>query len=131
MSGAAQQGIQGIPEGALEPIPTQLAVAFHMADRGFNGTASVDGFPDGRGDAALLSATPDRHAFDADAAIALFDERIAFIRRRGRSEWEKGIISADKPCWTEPAGAEAMEIVRGAPEKSIVWHRNRGVMSRG
>ena len=46
VSGAAQDGIQGITESALEPIPTQLAFVFHMADRGLNGTAPMNGFLD-------------------------------------------------------------------------------------
>lgn len=74
LSGATQHGIQGIPEGAFEPIPEQLAFNSPVTDRGLNGTAPIKGFLDRRCSAALLAATPDRHAFDADAAIALVDE---------------------------------------------------------
>ena len=74
VSGAAQHGVHGITEGALEPIPTQFAFVFHMADRWLNGAAPMNGFLDRRGNAALLAAAPDRHAIDADAAIALVDE---------------------------------------------------------
>ena len=68
---AAKYGIQGITEAALEPIPTQLAFVLHVTNRRLNGTSSMNGFPDGWGDTALLATAPDRHAIDADAPITL------------------------------------------------------------
>ena len=46
VAGAAEHSIQGITEAALELIPTQLTFIFHVPDRWFNGTSSMNGFPD-------------------------------------------------------------------------------------
>ena len=81
VAGATKDGIQGVTEAALEPIPTQLAVVFHVTNGGFHGTSSMNGFPDGRGDAAFLAAAPDRQAIDADTPIAFVDKhRLRYLR---------------------------------------------------
>ena len=73
--------MQGIPEGALKPIPTQLAFVLHVTNRRLNGTASVNGFLDRWGDTAFLAAAPDCHTADAHPTIALVDkDRLRFLR---------------------------------------------------
>lgn len=67
--GTAQNGVERITETALEPVLPQLAFVLHVADGRFNRATSMNGSFDRWGQAALLSATPDRHALDADTAI--------------------------------------------------------------
>ena len=71
---AAEYGIYGITQEALEPIASQLAIILHVANRRFNGTSPTNRLADGRGNSPFLSASPDRHSVNADAAIAFVDK---------------------------------------------------------
>ena len=46
VASTAKHGIEGVTEATLEPVPPQLAFVFHVPDRGFNGTSSMNGFSD-------------------------------------------------------------------------------------
>lgn len=74
MAGTAQHRIEGIAQRALEPVAPQFALVFHVADGGFDGTAAVNRLSNRAGDAAFLSAVPDRHLVDRHAAIAAIDK---------------------------------------------------------
>lgn len=74
MPGATQHGMQRVPQTALEPVPAQTTVIFHMPDGRLDGASPVDRLFDRRCDATFLAAAPNGHACDIDTAIAFVDE---------------------------------------------------------
>jgi hypothetical protein len=74
VTGPAKHGMESITQTSFEPVSPQSAFIFHVTYRRFYGTASVDGFSDGRCDATLLITTPDCYAFHADVAIAFVNK---------------------------------------------------------
>jgi hypothetical protein len=74
VAGAAQDGMHGITDGALEPIAAEFAVRLHMPDRGLDGAAPLDHRPQGARDTALLAGYPGLDAGNFHALKSAIDE---------------------------------------------------------
>ncbi|PPK41815.1 hypothetical protein B0G57_12580 [Trinickia symbiotica] len=80
MAGAAQHCVHRITQGALEPIPVELAICLHMADGRFDRAAPADHRAQAARDAAPQAGVVDLHALDLHAPIAAINNRDLWSR---------------------------------------------------